>query len=236
MVDVPESPDAAEPRTADDASSKAAQKVELDLDDAPFLQGESSKPPQEAKAPPAASKNAQELPPLGPPKPLSFKDRLLANKKRLLLAGGALVVLIGGGISAAFFLFRTPVPPALPEPETIRVVVPGSPPPLPAAPVAPYQLTWDSFWVEQRDPEGVIRFLICAFTIPTDSAQLYTEMQAKKVILRDAVFYYLRNRPFMLFSDPEKVTALKRDLMTVINEHVASGKVEEIFIENYLVK
>lgn len=235
MVDTPETPDAAEAKTAGDASPRAAQKVELDLDDAPFLDEE----PEPSKTPetPPQAESSPKLPAPDAPKASNFKDRLLAHKKKLIIAGGAFVLLLVVGIGVNFFLFRSPTPPPpAPEPEARKVLLPDKPPPLPAAAAPKYQLAWESFWVEQRDSEGAIRFLVTTFTIPTDSAQLYSEMQVKKVILRDAIFYYLRNRPFMLFSDPEKVAALKRDLMTVINEHVASGKVEDIFIENYLVK
>lgn len=236
MVDTPETPDAAETKAAGDASPKAAQKVELDLDDAPFLQDEEPEPSKTSAAPPPGA-GMPELPSPDAPKAVSLKDRLLANKKKLIIAGGIFALLLVVGIGVNFFLFRSPAPPPpAPEPEARKVLLPDKPPPLPAATAPKYQLAWESFWVEQRDSEGAIRFLVTTFTIPTDSAQLYAEMQLKKVVLRDAIFYYLRNRPFMLFSDPEKVAALKRDLMTVINEHVASGKVEDIFIENYLVK
>lgn len=235
MVDTPETPDAAELQTANDVSPKAAQKVELDLDDAPFLRDEEPDPSKTPETP-SSTESAPKLPTPEAPKPASLKDRLLANKKKLIIAGGAFIVLLVVGVGVNFFLFRTPAPPPPTEPEPKKVLLPDKPPPLPAVAAPKYQLAWESFWVEQKDTEGAIRFLVTTFTVPTDSAQLYAEMQLKKVVLRDAIFYYLRNRPFMLFSDPEKVAALKRDLMTVINEHVASGKVEDIFIENYLVK
>jgi flagellar FliL protein len=115
-------------------------------------------------------------------------------------------------------------------------MLPSAPPPLPAAPVPKHQISWDPFWIEQKDSEGVVRFLICQFTIPTDSPQLYAEIQVKKVVLRDAVFYYLRNKSFSPASGTGKIDVLKTDLITVINEHVATGKIEDLFIENYLVK
>lgn len=235
MVDTPEAPDAGAPQADNAVPQKAAQKVELDLDDAPFLQEEETEQP---KAPaPAAAETIPELPaPPAPAKSVSLKERLMVHKKKLILAGGALMVLLLSGVGAYFFLSRSSTPPPPKEPPPKTIVVPDKPAPLPVAAAPKYQLAWEPFWVEQKDTEGAIRFLVATFTVPTDSSQLYSEMQAKKVVLRDALFYYLRNRPFTMFSDPEKVSALKRDLMTVINEHVASGKVEDIFIENYLVK
>ncbi len=232
MAQTPDqAPEAASPAPDKPVSAKAAQKVELDLDDAPFLEDEE---PEDKKpeAPKEAIKDAPEALP-EPPARLTLKDRLLAQKKRLIIAAASLALLAVAGVGARIYLKKPPPPP---EVAVKTIVVPDKPPPLPAAPAPKYQLAWESFWVEQKDTEGAVRFLVCKFTVPTDNAQLFAEMQAKKVALRDALFYYLRNRPFTLFSDQQKVGQLKRDLMTVINEHVASGKIEDIFIENYLVK
>ncbi len=231
----------AEPGALSPAAAKMAQKVELDLDDAPFLQEEN--PPEPEKEPAAKAAEPQEEAPAPPPKKsalkerlLLLKDRLLSNKKRLVIAGASAVLLLGGGIAVNSFLFGAPAPKRAAAPEPRKVVVPDAPAPLPAAPVSQYTLRWDPFWVEQKDSEGATRFLICRFAIPTDNATLYAEMQQKKIILRDAFFYYLRNLPLTPLNTEATTRKLKQELMTVVNEHVGSGKVEDIYIEEYLIK
>lgn len=233
---------AEEPKTADAAksaaqspSSKVNAKVELDLDDAPFLEEEEEEAaPEPAKEP--EPKKAAPAP--AAPEKLSLKDRLLSNKKKLILAGGGAVVLLVAAVTVNVFLFsgeEAPPPPVAapaPDPE----VVLAAPKPLPEAPVPQFTMQWEPFWVELKDTEGAVRFLTCKFSVPTDNPILFTEMNAKGLILRDAIFYYLRNQPIISLRDEEKVQDLKSDLLTVMNEHLGSGKVSEILIEDYLVQ
>jgi len=222
------------PETAAQAppSSKMNAKVELDLDDAPFLEEEEEEPkPEPAKAP--EQKKAAPAP--AAPESLSLKDRLLANKKKLILAGGGAVVLIVVAVLVNVFLFSgedAPPPDPAPEPEIVQ----ATPKALPEAPVSQFLLQWEPFWVELKDTEGAVRFLTCKFSVPTDNPILFTEMNAKSLILRDAIFYYLRNQPIISLRDEEKAQAFKSDLLTVMNEHLGSGKLSEILIEDYLVQ
>ncbi len=219
---------------ADAAAAKIAQKVELDLDDAPFLNEE---PEPEPEKEPEAEENPQNVSLELPAKKSRLqllKERLLSNKKRLAIAGASFVLLLAAGIGVNVFLSGAPKPPPAPEPR--KIVVDDAPKPLPAAPVSQYTLRWDPFWVEQKDSEGATRFLICRFAIPTDNPTLYAEMQQKKITLRDAFFYYLRNLPLTPLTTEAGTRKLKQELMTVVNEHVASGKVEDIYIEEYLIK
>ncbi len=224
---------AADDAAAAASASRMGQKVELDLDDAPFLQDEpepEKKPEPKAAEPASAETTAAALPPAKQP----LKDRLLANKKRLAMAGVSFMVLLAAGIGANSFLSGSPKPPPPPEPR--KIVVPDAPKPLPVAPAPQYTLGWEPFWVEQKDTEGAIRFLVCRFTIPTDNPTLFAEMQQKKIILRDAFFYYLRNMPLTPLTSEAATRKLKTELMTVVNEHVGSGKVEDLYIEEYLIK
>ena len=231
MAEIPDAPERATVRTD--------QKVELDLDDAPFLEEEElpDAPPEEN---PAAGSREAAPKPESAAKAQSLTDRLLARlparRKKAALAGAVLFVLAATGAGVTFFFSgasRTQPPPQVAE---RRIVVPDKPPPLPAATSAKHTLKWDDFWVEQKDAEGNIRFLICTFAVPTDSDSLLAEMQGKKLLLRDAVFYYLRNRPLTMLTGKDAESTLKKELMTVFNEHVATGKVEDIYIEQYLIR
>ena len=206
-------------------------KVELDLDDAPFLEEDEPEPaPEPEKAPPEDQKVTP------PPDESSFKERLLTGKKKILIAGGLAVVLLGAAFAVNTFFFsggdKPPPQPLGPEPEKVL----ASPKPLPPAPVPNFVVQWEPFWVELKDTEGALRFLAGKFSFPTDSPILFAEMNAKKLILRDAIFYYLRNQPILSLTDNDKVQLFKKDLLSVLNEHLASGKANEVLIEDYLIQ
>ena len=217
----------------DPSSVKKVQKVELDLDDAPFLDDEPELEP-EPKKEELPSREAAAETPVTEGK-LSFKDRLLANKKKLIIAVGGAVALVVIAVVVKIFLFGEPTPPPPPPPKEPEIVT-VAPKTLPPAPTSKFSLRWEPFWVEVKDTEGAVRYLTLQFSIPTENQNVFIEMNMKGLILRDALFYYLRNQPIISLSDDSKVQAFKGDLLTVINEHLGSGKVNEILIEEYLVQ
>lgn len=217
-----------------------AQKVELDLDDAPFLEDDEPEPEPEKQPEPEADADDAPAPPPEEAK-LSLKDRLLArllaNKKKLIMAGAGAVLLIGAGVGVNVFLFgekAEPEPPAVPALPPERVEM--RPAPLPQAEVPQFMMRFEPFWVEARDTEGGVRFLTARFTIPTNNPILFAEMSGKLLILRDALFYYLRNQPIKPLNTPELAAKFKEDLLAVLNEHLGSGKADEILIEEFLIQ
>ena len=210
-------------------------KVELDLDDSPFLDDDE---PEQKPEPVSQKKSTQSVEKDDPvqEKPASFKDRLLANRKKLVLAGGAFLLLFAVAIFVNTTILSggdSPAPPP-PEPEKVAVAQPAAPQPPAQPPVLVMQL--EPFWVELKDTEGDSRFLTLRFNIPTDNPALHGEMSGKVFILRDAIFYYLRNQPIISLRDDAKVQAFKGDLLAVMNEHLGSGKVSEILIQEYFVQ
>jgi len=61
-------------------------------------------------------------------------------------------------------------------------------------------------------------------------------MRQKMTVLRDAVFYYLRNKNLTFLSDKSNVDELKEDLLSVINQFLSSAQLERLLIEQYVVK
>ncbi|BFR50243.1 flagellar basal body-associated FliL family protein [Nitratidesulfovibrio sp. HK-II] len=219
---------------ADALGSPVEDKVELDLEDAPFLM------PEEEKAPPPPPPSAQSLS-LSPggdaPKKKKFDlSGLLGNRKLVLIVAAALVLLLVGG-GAIWFLTRKKEAPPPPSAEVQKVVVPqqAAPPPEPAKP-AQTVLSWEPFWVEQKDAKGNIRFLVVKFSAPTENQKLVFEAQAKKVVVRDAVYYYLKNKSLTYLTDAANAETLKKDILAIMNEYLSIGKLEDLLIENYLVK
>lgn len=242
---VPErSPDAAP------TESRTTNKVELDLEGAPFLEEE--KPAEEKKEAPKPAASAApgkvQMPPSGSDADAARQKR---RKKLIMIAGAAgfgLLVVLG---LVFFFLLRSPSN----TPEAVAPAVS----PAPSAPTAPGAhnaaseaaqggnatlpaepeiglLAWDPFIIEKKDKDGKIVFLYAKFTASTEDLKLLSEMNAKKIVLRDAIFFYLSNKDLQYLSDSSKVDSLKRDLLSVINERLTKGELKEILIENYLVK
>ncbi len=217
-------PDTA-PLDAGLAMSRAEEKVELDLDDAPFLIPEVETPPPPPKAETSLSLDAPEEKPA--------KKSLFANRKLLIMLVAVVLLLGGGGGATWWFVLRTP-PEKAAGPKT--VVVPSEPAPAEVPKASTPVVSLEPFWVEQRDMDGQIRFLVCKFAAPATDPKLIHEIQGKKVVIRDAVYYYLKNKSLVFLTDGANAETLKKDLLTIINGYLSLGKLEDLLIENYLVK
>jgi flagellar FliL protein len=214
-------------------SEAPAFKVELDLEDAPFLQEPVAEKTAESAAKTAAPEQSAAELQGNLTRWRILLQRLKTNKKKLLAAGSACLVLGLTAVAVNFFLFsgEKPAPPG-----PLRVVVPSQPqtnatdqPPI-------FMVNWEPFLVERRGEEGEIRFLYCRFATPTDNQLLQSELEAKKIVVRDAIYYYLNNKPLTFLSDLDKQQSLKADLISVINEHVSSAKLSELYFEEYMVR
>ncbi|SMP52095.1 flagellar FliL protein [Desulfonatronum zhilinae] len=200
-------------------STQATQKVTLDLDDAPFLDDIEEEAPPEEEARPEAS-DAEKV----EDEPKSGKSYRLA-----LIIGGVAVALLLAGL--AFWLTRPPPPPepTLPEPEPLQ-----QPQPAPEPKPEEYTVDLMPFWVAYTQGEDVA-FLTLNLTLSMEGSTSYVEVQRKEIILRDAVYYFLNNRPIPEIKREDAADALKADLMSVMNQHLSSP-LTDILIEEYLVR
>ena len=220
LLDAPAEEGAAAPTTG---------KVELDLDDAPFLMDDEEPEPEPEALSEAASSSAEAeaLPPAK--KRLDFKA-LLKDKRVLAGAGSALVLLA----VAAFFLFSSPSeetpPPPEPEPQVTEEA--------PKEPVKPteYYIRWEPFWVEFTDNEGNVRFLVCRFAGVTTSEALKMEAEVKQLVLRDTIYYYLTHKDKDFLGNTANAEALKRDILAVVNQYLSSGQIDQVLLEDYVIK
>lgn len=197
----------------------AVKKVELDLDDAPFLQTE-EKTPAKAEVPEDLEDRSED-------------DEKKKRKKKLILlasAIGAGVLLLAAAVIWWFF-FRTPppLPPSAPEPEVI--VVPSTP-----GPVGEQEIVREfaPFIVPTTDPDGKTGFLICRFSAITKDQAVNQEVQQQLLPLRDAIYYYLRSKDNAFLIDARNAPAIKQDLLSVFNDYLTQGKLEDIVFESYL--
>lgn len=197
--------------------SLAGQKVQLDIDDAPFLLDPDDEP-SDLPAP---------LPDTAPVVPKS--SRL---KKKLLIIGAAvLVLLLIAAALAWFFFFKAPPPP--PAPEAPVIVVPSK-----VEPLLPkeYSLKLEPFWIPLQSQDGQPRFLVATFVIATENGLLYQEIEDKLFIVRDALFYYLRNKDYDFLTNPDNVETIRSDLCGSVNNYLVQGELNTLFFDSYLLQ
>ncbi len=235
--------------TENDASAeqqkKKTGKVELDLDDAPFLEEELEEEKSKAAEPEEKTEEKTEE---AKPEPAGGKtgllDKLKERKKLVMLAGAGLLVVIAAAVGVALMLGgRTqdapPPPPqeekAPPPKPPVVVVVDNAPKEAPAqAPL--YTINWEPFLVEVKDNEGGIHLLDVKFTFTTDDNPVYVEMDNKTRIMRDSVFYFMRNRSYDLLIDSSKLQDFKDGVAKVLNDNINNGELKTVLIDHYRVR
>ncbi|UJX40464.1 flagellar basal body-associated FliL family protein [Desulfovibrio sp. JY] len=209
---------------------KALQKVDLDLDDAPFLE-------DEEEAPAAEEGQAEESTPF----PIEAEEKKPSRKKKLILIVAPVLLLVIG--AAVFFLLhKKPAPPPAPVEETPPVEQAPPPPepvPTPPEPPAPKQeivIPMEPFLVELTDSQGRTRFLTIRFTAVTQEKAVELEFKRNIIVLRDAVYYYLKNKKLEFLTDKNNADVLKKDVLSVINQFIGAQPLDNLLIEDYLVK
>jgi flagellar FliL protein len=201
------------------------KKVQLDLDDAPFLQEKEQAASPAAEGEEAAEQDLPEEAESTAPK------QGIGRKKFIILAGSAGFLLIAALASGWWFFLRERLlpPPEVAKPEII--VVPSKP----AVQAAPnYTREFSPFLVYHADGTGGGRFLVCKFATLTRVQNLNREMEQKMLPLRDAVYYYLRSKAPEYLTKSSSIPEIKKDLTAVINNYLTQGQIEDILFESYL--
>lgn len=205
-------------------ASRGAQKVELDLEDAPFLEEEEEVAPE-----PAAPSAPTML------EPEEKKSSGLDRKKKLIIIGAAaLVLLVAAAIGVKMFFFKGK---AAPKPEPQKQEAPKEANATAEKPELPeLQVRLDPFWVEQKGEGDQVRFLIVRMILTTTSEGVVRDLQLKLMPARNAIFYYLKNKDVQFLSDEHNAEKLKSELLLVINQYVTDGKFDNLMFEEYVVK
>lgn len=221
---------------------KGLQKVELDLDDALFLEFED----KEEEPPPPTPEPLPEAPPQ-PQKKSGSKKKLL-----LLAMAGLIVLLLGAG--AAYFFLRPHVetPPSnatAPEPTQEAPAAHGQGGHEQAKeqghgknetakqPKPPVQKSYilEPFQVEYSQGNQT-RFLACKISLPNLPELTHLEVTTRILPIRDSVYRSLKQMPVTFLDDPANADKLKKELLAAVNRVVKSGQVKEIYIDDYVVK
>ncbi len=203
----------------------ANKKVELDLDDAPFLKKEEEPRPQ----PPARTVSR---PPAAPAAAAS--DAGARKKKLIILAAVAGLLVLLGAAAVWWFLLRSPAAPPPPPPGALQpqvITVPSQT--VPPPPVESLKAL-DPFWVENKDAQGHSHFLICTFSIVSDDPQAEQEIDRHMLVIRDAIYFYLRSKTFETLLDAKEVEGMKKDIVDTINNYLTRYKAKDVLFESYL--
>ena len=210
-------------------SPKALQKVELDLDDAPFLEEEPVPEPQAPELPTAPPPSEVEEPPAVP----------LWKRKPVRLAGaGLLLVLV---LLGTWFFILRPKPGEQPPPPVEEAAPVPEAPPAPVAPETPpppqeVALPLAPFLVEKTDDKGNTRLVTVKLKIIYKEERLGKELELKNFPLRDGLYYNLKNKTLHELTDKNNAEALRDELRGVVNNYMNSGQIETVLFDELLVK
>lgn len=215
----------------DSEASKASQKVDLDLDDAPFLEDEDEDEEDIEDFEEAPLEEEKEE------KPKRQLPAFLRNK--LFYMGLLILALL---IIIAVLLFsRSPAPPEQPETET-KAEEPAEPQTQTPTPEPEVQepedilLRLDPFLVEQLDEDGNIRFLEIRIVLTTQDQQMALQFNQETFTVRNALYYYLKNKDLTFLTEEKYGDKLKKELLAVINQYIGVGRFDTILFEQYLVR
>jgi len=205
-------------------TSRATQKVDLDLDDAPFLEEE-----EEVKPEPSKPKEAVRLTSDEEEKPAP-SDR----KKLIIIGAAALVLVLALGIAAKFLFFKGK--PATEADRSAQSDMQDNNTEAVAPELPEVQVRLEPFWVEQKGEGDEVRFLIARILLTTHEESVARDFQSRMMQARNAIFYYLKNKDVQFLADEKNAEKLKAELLLVVNQYVADGKFETLLFEEYVVK
>lgn len=205
------------PEQVEKFAASAEQKVELDLEDAPFLNEEKEEKEQttdqeqESTAPEEAQK----------------KDAAPKKKKKLLIVGiivSLLLVLIGGAVLYFFFSEEEILP---------NVIVVENPEV--QAPPKTFELKLDPFVIQCIDKDEKIHFVKGTFILSTLHDEVFFEISNNQKVIRDAIYYYLEIQDPEVLLNPVNHKLIKDGLLETVNKYVMSGSIDNLYIDSLLI-
>jgi len=219
-----ESSDQIKAQLDDSEVSKATQKVDLDLDDAPFLEDEEEE---------EIAFEEEETPLLQKPEEESrFDFSTLLKNKLFLISLGVIALLI---VIITILLIREPEAPP-PPPPIVEETQPEGKTPEAVEEIPEILIRLDPFLIEQKDKDGHIRFLEVRVVVSTTEDGLARQFKQEAYTVRNALYYYLKNKDLHFLSDKENSDKLKSELLAIINQYMGFGQFDTLLFEQYLVR
>lgn len=207
---------------------KGLQKVELDLDDALFLEFEDK---EEPATPPEPAEDVD---------PLASEAKHTADRaeekpiwqRAWFLGIIGILFLLAGGIGT-YVLTKAPVvvpsvtETAAPEPEPEETKPEETSHP-------ERQFSLKPFVVEYQQGSKT-RFLTYTFAIPYSNSILHHELETRTIHVRDAVYRQLKNSDLAFLDNPDNAEKVKNSTIAVINTVLQTGQISSIHIAEYVV-
>ena len=213
----------------DSEASKASQKVDLDLDDAPFLEDEDEDEDDvefEEEETPLFEEEEEE----GDSR---FDFKALFRNKLFLIALSVIILLL---IVILVLLLRDPAPEPAPAPAPQEMTEEAQVPEPEPETTPEILIRLDPFLIEQRDGENNVRFLEVRVVVSTEDDGLARQFKQETYVVRNAVFYYLRNKDLQFLSDEDNSEQLKSELLAIVNQYMGFGQFDTLLFEQYLVR
>ncbi|MDR2869919.1 MAG: flagellar basal body-associated FliL family protein [Deferribacteraceae bacterium] len=159
------------------------------------------------------------------------------KKKPLLLIIIALVVLLGGGGAVYFLVLKKPAE----DPAAMEGVVPEQQAAGAAAPrgisaeTGPMQ-AYPSFTVNLADPGGQ-RYLKIGIALELSMDKDFSvEVTAKEAKIKDAILTVLSAKTLDEVSTTQGKVALKQEILRRLNTLMATGRIEEVYITEFMMQ
>ncbi len=230
---------------------KARAKVQLDIEDAPFLEDDDEEEEEEEAAAGGGSGGGDDGEE-GPEKGEDGKSKKKPSKKKLIILGVlafliltiiAIVALlvIGGGDDDAqhkgkgYEVQRDADGNIIIDPNLEPFVVVVEPFVEPTGPPV-YSLDLEPFWVEIKDPEGKTLFLVSNFTLVVEEEKNLVNLNVQLSSIRDAIYYHLATQEYELLTDTKNLPTLRKSLSDRVNELLSGIKLKDLLYTSYTVR
>lgn len=206
------------PEKGDAFLESGKNKVELDLEDAPFLNEE----------PEAEEKTKTEEDQGNPDNKEKTEDGKKPDKKKKFIIIGAiaavLLLVIGG---AAGYLLMS-------DDEILPNIIVVANPEVQAPPKA-FELKLDPFVIQCIDSNGKIHFVKGSFILSTVHEDVFFEISNNQKVLRDAMYYYLEIQDPEILLDSANHQIIKNGLFETVNKYVMNGSIDHLYIDSLLI-
>lgn len=205
------------PDQVNEFAASAQKKVELDLEDAPFLNEEPEEKEQSTEQEQESSEPAEANTESAAPK----------KKKKLFIIGGiaALLLLLIGGAVFYFFFYDDEILPNIIVVENPEV----------QAPPKTFELKLDPFVIQCIDHNGKIHFVKGSFILSTIHNEVFFEISNNQKVIRDAIYYYLGIQDPDVLLNPVNHQLIKDGLFETVNKYVMSGSIDHLYIDSLLI-
>lgn len=200
----------------------ALEKVQLDLDDAPFLQDDEDEEETKTETGKKSEKTGETTEEGEEVKPKS-------KKKIILIVLATFVILILAFASYYVYnILQTPGP-------VLQNFITIPSPPESTKP-AFYEVTLDPFWVDLENTDHGPKFLVGKFVVRMESEDTKKELELNLKKIRDAIYYYLVSVDHEFLIDIDNREIVRNGIIDIVNPYLVSGQIENIYFDSFLLK